>query len=312
MISSGDQVDRDQSESPLRWLAPRVTTASEAVRWACLLEATSPKAGNVSPGVSFSDLCYIDFVKAANLASDSFAAHRTFGNAVFEAAKATSEACQSNVNLGILLLLGPLVAADNLLVDRVVNSPTPEDWLSAVSEVFSAMDQKDQQSIFRAIAVANAGGLGEVESWDVNQTHERVDLLAAMADAAGRGDRIALQYQTGFLDLFQEVIPVLLGAIQEAGDVLHGVMQSQLRILASSHDSLIMRKNGEAVAEEVRVAASGITNSDPMQYARFDRTLRAEAGNRLNPGTTADLIAAGLFVILRTMPEARAGDLEVG
>ena len=43
---------------------------------------------------------------------------------------------------------------------------------------------------------------------------------------------------------------------------------------------------------------------DPESVADFDRLLRSN-GNRLNPGTTADLIAASLFVLLRGGANAR-------
>lgn len=309
-MSSSDQGDQEIKVSPLHWLAPRVTISSEAVRWSCLLEATSPKSGNVSPGVSFSDLCYLDFVTAANVAAEAFEKHRPFARAIFEAAKITAEMCRTNVNLGILLLLGPLVAADELLSQRNVTSPVTEDWLEAIEQVLSTMEQEDQQLIFQAIAIANAGGLGEVDQWDVNQTHERVDLLAAMADAAKRGDRIARQYQSGFSDLLTDVVPVLMAAIREAGDVLYGIMQAQVQLLASSHDSLILRKNDAVTAEQVRVAASDVRITDPWQHSQLDQSLRTGGGHHLNPGTTADLIAAALYVLLRNMPEARGESRE--
>lgn len=309
-MSSSVPGDHEIKTSPLHWLAPQVTLPSEAVRWSCLLEATSPKAGNVTPGASFSDLCYLDFVTAANVAAEAFGKHPQFSRAIFQAAKATAETCRTNVNLGILLLLGPLVAADELLSQRGVTSPVTEDWLEAIEQVLSALEQEDQQLIFRAIGIANAGGLGEVDQWDVNQTHERVDLLAAMADAAKRGDRIALQYQSGFSDLLTEVVPVLLAGIHEAGDVLFGIMQAQVHLLACSHDSLILRKNDSGTAEQVRVAASGVRITDPWQHMQLNRLLRTDSGHHLNPGTTADLIAAGLYVLLRNMPEARTGSRE--
>ena len=42
-----------------------VHTIADAARWACALEVTAPKLGNVHPGASFSDLRCADFLLAA-------------------------------------------------------------------------------------------------------------------------------------------------------------------------------------------------------------------------------------------------------
>ena len=56
------------------------------------------------------------------------------------------------------------------------------------------------------------------------------------------------------------------------------------------------------VAREASKRAASVLKSDmtPRELARFDRWLRAD-GHRRNPGTTADLIAACLFVCLRDL-----------
>jgi triphosphoribosyl-dephospho-CoA synthase len=70
-------------------------------------------------------------------------------------------------------------------------------------------------------------------------------------------------------------------------------------------DSLIARKCGAETAEHSaawagRVLDSGRPESEAYQeqLADLDFWLRTD-GHRRNPGTTADLIAAGLFVALR-------------
>ena len=70
-------------------------------------------------------------------------------------------------------------------------------------------------------------------------------------------------------------------------------------------DSLIARKCGIDVAEKCgvlaeRVLGCGDPTSEAYQLALSDLDfwLRSD-GNRRNPGSTADLVAAGLFVCLR-------------
>jgi triphosphoribosyl-dephospho-CoA synthase len=83
------------------------------------------------------------------------------------------------------------------------------------------------------------------------------------------------------------------------------VIDCQLRWLAEYPDSLIARKNGSDVADNVRHRAAevqrigGIGSPEGRRAGvELDRFLRSD-GNRLNPGTTADLVTACLFVALR-------------
>ena len=75
-----------------------------------------------------------------------------------------------------------------------------------------------------------------------------------------------------------------------------------MRQLARSPDSHIARRHGEKVALNVSAQAAailktnGIENSHVLQG--FDRSLRVPV--RINPGTTADLIATALYIILRS------------
>jgi triphosphoribosyl-dephospho-CoA synthase len=83
------------------------------------------------------------------------------------------------------------------------------------------------------------------------------------------------------------------------------IVHAHVRQLAKTPDSLIARKCGVEIAREsadraAAVLASGAPGDAAYQsaLATFDAWLRAD-GHRRNPGTTADLIAAGLFVLLR-------------
>jgi triphosphoribosyl-dephospho-CoA synthase len=62
-------------------------------------------------------------------------------------------------------------------------------------------------------------------------------------------------------------------------------------------DTLIARKRGPAEAAEAAARARRVLEGRAA-LAELDGWLRAE-GNGRNPGATADLIAAGLFVLLR-------------
>lgn len=261
---------------------------------ACVLEATAPKAGNVYPGKSFDDLVYQDFLIAAEItAKVSGQKDLTVGQRVLETVRATNSATDSNVNLGIVLLLAPLIAADSRRATRQLDS-----WAPAVESVLAELTVGDSQCVFQAIRESSAGGLGKVDQMDVNDAECEGHILDAMKLAQGH-DRIARQYATNFRDLIDTIVPVVHQAIIDAKDTILGITRCQILLLAMEPDSLIRRKMGEEIALQVQVSASEVNPSDDTSWQAFDHSLRQD-GNRLNPGTTADLIAAALFILLLT------------
>jgi triphosphoribosyl-dephospho-CoA synthase len=279
---------------PLDPIRRQVRDPADAIRWACVLEATAPKAGNVHPGRSFDDLCYRDFIDAADITADSLSDPAVpIGARMFRAVERTRRSLGTNVNLGIVLLLGPLVAADTS------RHRTREHWGAAIARQLEGLGEDDGGRILDAIRVASPGGLGVVADMDVHQmAGTPIDLLGAMEIAQTR-DRVALQYATRFDDLIRRIAPVVAEAVVDRGAILEGIATAHLRLLADAPDTLIARKAGQAVAEEVQRRARRVDPNDDDAVAAFDQYLRRD-GNRLNPGTTADLIAAALYLLLRT------------
>lgn len=275
---------------PLHRYRCLVHCPADAIRWACVLEATAPKAGNVHPGRPFDDLTYRDFVTAAEITAGCLTDDsQPIAGRMLRAVQQTRGAAGTNVNLGIVLLLGPLVAAERWCGQM--------PWQSAIQRALEEFTPADGQIIFQAIAAAAPGGLGTAPANDVRSTRHPVDIVAAMSQAADH-DRIARQYATGFADLRENLMPLVENSIREAGDLLLGIARAHLAVLASAPDSLIVRKHGWAVGEQVCHRARSLDPDDPLAVDQFDRWLRG-GSPRLNPGTTADLIAASLYLLLR-------------
>ena len=100
----------------------RLATAADvaaAAQLACLLEASAPKPGNVSPGRHFADTRYEDFLASAAAIGGPLAdvGTRSVGATVRLAIESTRRWTSSNTNLGIVLLLTPLARA-TLGLDR--------------------------------------------------------------------------------------------------------------------------------------------------------------------------------------------------
>jgi triphosphoribosyl-dephospho-CoA synthase len=260
---------------------------------ACIWEATARKPGNVHRYQDFDDLSYLDFLTgAAALASVMPEAPRQrVGATVFEAVRRTQHVKHGNINLGIVLLLAPLAKA-----------ALAPDLRSRVEEVLAELDLEDACLVFEAIRRARPGGLGEVTEQDVRSEPTRA-LREVMALAAER-DLVARQYSNGFAEVFDDGVPALTEGLMRTGKLEPAIVLAQLHLMARHPDSLIARKRGPAEAAEssrraARVLDAGWPYGGEGRAALrdFDRWLRAE-GHARNPGTTADLVAACLFVML--------------
>lgn len=266
----------------------------ECASLACLLECTAAKPGNVHRGADFDDVSYLDFVLSAQAIRPVFdrAAKCSVGQLVLDAVTATRRFVASNTNLGMILLFAPLAKA-----------PRNEPLEQGVRRVLAALDADDSRLVYEAIRLARPGGLGKVAEADVSDAPP-ADLRHAMHLAADR-DLIARQYDNGFHELFARVVPWLAEGCHRGWSVQTAIIHTHLRLMAEFPDTLIARKCGPAVAEQAaaiasQALASGEPGDDGYQsaVAALDFWLRAD-GRRRNPGTTADMLAAGLFCLLR-------------
>ena len=272
-----------------------VTDVSAAAQLACLLEASAAKPGNVSPGRHFADARYEDFLASAAAIGRPLAnaGARSLGATVRSAIDATSGWTRSNTNLGIVLLLTPIARAAVL---------GPVDLRQTLREVLSATTVDDARDVYAAIRQARPGGLGTVDAQDVTG-EPTMTLLDVMKLAAGR-DGIAREYATAFELTFETSTPILAQARRDGLSWDEAVVETFLTLLADWPDTHIARRAGPetaaALSHEAKsvLALGGIRTAEGRQaIAAMDRKLR-NAGNTANPGTTADLTAAAIFVLL--------------
>ncbi len=267
-----------------------------AAQLACLLEASAPKPGNVSPGRHFRDARYEDFLASAAAVGPALAlaGARPLGETVRDAIEATARWTRSNTNLGIVLLLAPLARAA-ALGER-------GDLRARVAGVLAALTVRDAADVYAAIRLAAPGGLGRAGEQDVADA-PTVTLLDAMRLAADR-DGVAREYATEFSTTFERGAPALARARADGLGWDDAVVETYLTLLAAAPDTHIARRAGDARARAVSaeagtvLAAGGVRASAGRDaVARFDAALR-DARNVANPGTTADLTAAAIFVVL--------------
>src|SRR5688572_23104506 len=87
-------------------------TTAQCITLACLLEVTAPKPGNVHRGADFDDLTFADFLVSGVTIGPVLAQAIEIGvgPAILAAVQATRRLIDTNSNLGMVLLLGPLAA----------------------------------------------------------------------------------------------------------------------------------------------------------------------------------------------------------
>jgi triphosphoribosyl-dephospho-CoA synthase len=273
---------------------------------ACLLEVSAPKPGNVSPATPFHDARYEDFLASAVAIGPALAAaaERPLGVTIRVAVEATRRWTETNTNLGIVLLLAPLA--------RAALTRNARSLRDALRCTLADATVADTQDVYAAIRLASPGGLGSAPEQDVAHP-PTVALLAAMALAKKR-DAIACEYVTGFDTVFGVGAPALSRARADGLAWSDAIVHTYLTLLAAAPDTHITRKIGAAAAGEVQEKARMALDAGGMHrpagraaVAALDHALR-DPHNRQNPGATADLTAAAIFVTLLEGGWPRGGE----
>lgn len=270
-------------------------SVGQCVTTACTLEVTIPKPGNVHRSADFEDTSLQDFLLSAIAIGPVMeqAGELSLGKLVQQSVQATMGVTRQNTNLGMILLLAPLAS--------VAAADPGGLTTSGLSEFLNNTTTQDCQAIYQGIALCRPGGMGNVKEYDIQNTECPDHILEAMRLAEPR-DLIAHQYTHGFSEVINFVWPEIRTLLVQGYGLSDAVIQTYLKLMHQFPDSLIARKNGPEIAAQSaalagKVLAAGNVGEPAWIKALsdFDFWLRAD-GNRRNPGTSADLIAAGLFV----------------
>lgn len=262
---------------------------------ACEMELQAFKPGNVSVYADGHDMTVADFrasyeVSAAPLCNPGY----SLGEKIFYAVKATREAVGCNTNLGIILLCAPLIQAVDLTRPGVT-------LRQALHQVLSTTTLDDANWVFKAIALASPGGLGNSDEQDV-RTNATVTLTEAMRLASEK-DRIALQYLTDYKDIFDFAISTYYNSMIKWESKSWATVAVYADLLSRFPDSHIERKYGHQYSEMVADTMTRLSkklndtenpeNLIPYLY-EIDQELKSKG---VNPGTTADMTVATVLAV---------------
>ena len=263
---------------------------------ACQLDIEAFKPGNVSVYNAGHDMTINDFILSSKVSANAISNPTySLGEKIYYAVKATREAVGCNTNLGIILLGAPLIQA-------IYQQQTKQTLADALQHILNNTSIDDANWVFKAIALANPGGLGQASEQDVSKVAS-VTLTQAMALAKDK-DRIALQFTTNYKDIFDFSLLRYNNAFVKFNDPAWAAASVFTGLLSRYPDSHIERKYGNKYSEWVRkqiitVDDALLNTHDPKQllplFYKVDKDLK---GKGINPGTTADLTVSTVFISL--------------
>ncbi|MFC7142162.1 triphosphoribosyl-dephospho-CoA synthase [Halosimplex aquaticum] len=271
------------------------TTAQNA-ELALLLEvAGTPKPGNVDRHRDHDDLRFEHFLAGAVGARrglEMAAVGEPLGESFLAAIEGMSEQRGGNTQFGAVLLQLPLVAAagDG---DR---SLTPEG-ATAVVEATTVADAANFYRAFEAVDVAVDDPPEGMEPLDVRRGSDAVTELESRAltlrdvmERSADRDGVAREWVDGFQRVFAAAESI------EGGDgpVADRAARTFLGLLADEVDTFVATQHDRATAEAVTERAQAALDGEVDPETLADEFVAED----INPGTTADIVAAGLFVAL--------------
>lgn len=296
---------------------------AQCLQLAILLEVSTNKPGNVNFTVGFEGTRAEHFLSSAVAAAPSFEEAANCGikiaNKKLPISKAgigeIIKACVTDISawqkggntlLGTVMLFAPIAVAAGMTKtknDFVFDMSTLRANMKSVIESTTA---QDAVALYEAVHIANPSGLNTSNELDVNNPKSKQQLLKdnisllKVFQIGAPYDDVCSEWVNNYPITFTEAYPHLMEQLKTKGDLNQAIVHTFLKILSEHPDTFIARKAGTHKAQEISHDAKealklgGLTTSaGKKRISDLDLTLRG-SGNRLNPGTTADLTAATL------------------
>jgi triphosphoribosyl-dephospho-CoA synthase len=288
-----------------------------------LLEVSAHKPGNVNVVTDFENTRYEHFLASAVAIGPSLESGARNGIAVAEGridvaevgvgeiiknsvVEAASWQHGGNTLLGTIILLSPMAVAAGMIFKRA--GFVVGDFRKNLKLITSSTTPEDAVNVYDAIEIANPSGLGKAPDLDVSDPASKNRILkekVSLYDVfkiAEPYDAICSEYVNNYHVTFDIAYPSLSRHLDQTYDPSSATIQAFLEVLAEVPDTFIARKTSIQKAREVSLRAKEVvelggveTMTGKRALDRLDKELRRQS-NLLNPGTTADIIAAALAI----------------
>jgi triphosphoribosyl-dephospho-CoA synthase len=281
---------------------PVERTRAQRAQFALALEVCgTPKPGNVDRRHEYPDLRFEHFLAgaigarrglalAAGAREDGGDDFPGLGHAFERAVAGMSRQEGGNTQFGALLVVVPLIRA----AARENLSPA---GATAVVEATTVGDAADFYRAFEHVDVAVEAPPAGMDDLDVRRGADAVpaveDRGLTLEDVMERSadrDGVAREWTAGFERTFAAAGRIEAGE----GPVPDRAAEAFLDLLAAEPDTFVTIQHDAATARRVteRARAARDGEVDP------DRLAEEFVAARINPGTTADIVAGGLYVAL--------------
>lgn len=259
-------------------------TRAQRAQLAMILEVSAfPKPGNVDRCHDFSTTRLEHFLASAIMAGPALEAAekggRGLGSLIHEAVERTAGHSGGNTHFGAFILLIPLVAGDGIDgANRLIRETTVEDSV----EFYKAFGKTSVRVIpGHELDVCDPSSLQEIRE-------RNMTLYDLMLYSAPR-DMVAREWVSGF-----QMTRRGADLLHAAGCGRQGIVQAFLSLLALEPDTFIIKKHGPEIAGMTMKKAREVLEG-MRDLQRFDQEC-IEKG--INPGSTADIIIASIYIAL--------------
>ena len=306
-------------------LTEKAKEIASCLELAILLESEAHKPGNVSLVTDFESTHYEHFLASAVAVSSPLEKAAQTGFAFSERKIEANQIgigcvikeCVENINawqhggntlLGTVILLSPMATAAGM---TLANSDFDIPFFRKnLKIIIDSTTSEDAVNLYSAIETAKPGGLGKAPDLDVADPSSKQKILDGgitlleVFKIARKYDSICSEWTDNYPITFDVAYPSLRQELKKQADPTEAVIQTFLAVLSQVPDTFIARKVGSQKASAVSLKAKRIVEAGGVEtiegkqmLKKFDRELR-KSGNLLNPGTTADIVAAGLTICI--------------
>ena len=263
-----------------------------------------PKPGNVHRTRDFDDMEFEDFVISGIVIGDTIREACTdvdvenpqLGKYILQAVAETDRWIKNNTNLGIVMMTTPIAVAAAI-------SDSFDDIRENIKLVMGNTSVDDACDLYDAIIIADAGGMGDQDEYDVasdnakNELRQNNQTMYDVLKISAPWDMLARE-MTGDMPAVFEIGYPKYHELRQSKSQNDACVLTFLTILSHVPDTLISRKYGSDEAMKISLMTRDLLNikDEPDFKDRLKEFDDYLFKNKYNPGTTADLTAASIFV----------------
>lgn len=274
----------------------RLLTPSFIARCAVLAMALevsgTPKPGNIDRDHDYSDTKYEDFIAAAigvYPVLERACKTDAIGQLILDASEeSTSWQPGGNTHFGAYILLFPLIKA------AVANR---HDLQNTAINIVRETTVEDAVQFYRAfskvqVKMKDSADLDVSDEKSLQDIRDRGLTLFSIMDISSKNDMVAREWINGFSRCFKAAD--LIAERRLTGTLNDAVVLTYLDLLADEPDTFVAKKYDMDRAIYVQGLAIDVQERRMTLKELSNRLYR----EKINPGSTADIIIAGIFIAL--------------